>query len=144
MFDVSSFETKTRVFKFDHQQMNTFEFVLCLKNDVHQNLVFVQHFPEFFLLLSSNCAILWEHVCIKCFLGKFYNDKDLLLGFVVQSKQQLSWHPRKVFFVRKHTKKIWVEFCHATFIYYAFSGPYFLVTLFCHSDVVSYKFLRSS
>ena len=33
-FDVRSFEAKNRVFEFDHQQMNTFEFVRCSKNDV--------------------------------------------------------------------------------------------------------------
>ena len=33
-FDVQSFEAKNRVFEFDHQQMNTFEFVQCSKNDV--------------------------------------------------------------------------------------------------------------
>ena len=30
-FDVRSFEAKNRVFEFDHQQMNTFEFVRCSK-----------------------------------------------------------------------------------------------------------------
>ena len=34
MFDVRSFKAKNRVFKFDHQQMNTFEFVQCSKHDV--------------------------------------------------------------------------------------------------------------
>ena len=33
-FDVRSFEAKNRVFEFDHQQMNMFEFVQCSKNDV--------------------------------------------------------------------------------------------------------------
>ena len=33
-FDVRSFEAKNRVFEFVHQQMNTFEFVRCSKNDV--------------------------------------------------------------------------------------------------------------
>ena len=33
-FDVRSFEAKNRVFEFDHQQMNMFEFVRCSKNDV--------------------------------------------------------------------------------------------------------------
>ena len=28
-FDVRSFEAKNRVFEFNHQQMNTFEFVRC-------------------------------------------------------------------------------------------------------------------
>ena len=30
-FDVRSFEAKNRVFEFDHQQMNMFEFVRCSK-----------------------------------------------------------------------------------------------------------------
>ena len=33
-FDVRSFEAKNRVFELDRQQMNTFEFVQCSKNDV--------------------------------------------------------------------------------------------------------------
>ena len=33
-FDVRSFEAKNRVFEFDHQQMNMFEFVRCSKNVV--------------------------------------------------------------------------------------------------------------
>ena len=33
-FDVRSFEAKNRVFEFDRQQMTTFEFVRCSKNDV--------------------------------------------------------------------------------------------------------------
>ena len=37
-FDVRSFEAKNRVFEFDHQQMNTFEFVRCSKNDVGVSL----------------------------------------------------------------------------------------------------------
>ena len=32
--NVPSFEAKNRVFKFDYQKMNMFEFVRCLKNDV--------------------------------------------------------------------------------------------------------------
>ena len=34
MFDVCLFEAKNRMFEFDHQSMNIFEFVLCSKNDV--------------------------------------------------------------------------------------------------------------
>ena len=34
MFEVRSFEAKNRVFEFDHLQMNTFEFVRYLRNDV--------------------------------------------------------------------------------------------------------------
>ena len=29
MFDIRSFEAKNRVFEFDYQKMNTFEFVQC-------------------------------------------------------------------------------------------------------------------
>ena len=39
-FDVRSFEAKNRVFEFDHQQMNTFEFVRCSKNDVRVRSMF--------------------------------------------------------------------------------------------------------
>ena len=38
-FDVRSFEAKNRVFEFDHQHMNMFEFVRCLKNDVRVSLL---------------------------------------------------------------------------------------------------------
>ena len=34
MFNVHSFEAKNRVFEFDHQQMNIFQFIQCSKNDV--------------------------------------------------------------------------------------------------------------
>ena len=40
MFDVRSFEAKNRVFEFDHQQTNTFEFVRCSKNDVRVRSMF--------------------------------------------------------------------------------------------------------
>ena len=40
MFDVRSFEAKNKVFEFDHQQMNTFEFVRCSKNDVRVRTMF--------------------------------------------------------------------------------------------------------
>ena len=39
-FDVRSFEAKNRVFEFDHQQMNTFEFIHCSKNDVQVRSMF--------------------------------------------------------------------------------------------------------
>ena len=39
-FDVQSFEAKNRVFEFDHQQMNMFEFVRCSKNDVRVRSMF--------------------------------------------------------------------------------------------------------
>ena len=39
-FDVQPFEAKNRVFEFDHQQMNTFEFVRCSKNDVRVRSMF--------------------------------------------------------------------------------------------------------
>ena len=39
-FDVRSFEAKNRVFEFDHQQMNMFKFVRCLKNDVRVRSMF--------------------------------------------------------------------------------------------------------
>ena len=39
-FDVSSFEVKIQVCEFDHQYMNKFEFVWCLKNDVWVVMMF--------------------------------------------------------------------------------------------------------
>ena len=39
-FDVRSFEGKNRVFEFDFQWMNTFEFVRCSKNDVRVRSMF--------------------------------------------------------------------------------------------------------
>ena len=39
MFNVHSFKAKNRVFEFDHQYMNTFKFVRCLKNNVRVRLV---------------------------------------------------------------------------------------------------------
>ena len=60
-FDVRSFEAKNRVFEFDHQQMNMFEFVRCSKNDVQVRSMFdkmvfdpsltdVDSFPTRFLI----------------------------------------------------------------------------------------------
>ena len=40
MFDICSFKAKNRVFEFDHQQMNMFEFVLCSKNNVRVRSMF--------------------------------------------------------------------------------------------------------
>ena len=40
MFDIRSFESKNRVFEFDHQYMNMFEFVRCSKNDVQVRSMF--------------------------------------------------------------------------------------------------------
>ena len=34
MFDVHLFKAKNRLFEFNYQKMNTFEFISCLKNDV--------------------------------------------------------------------------------------------------------------
>ena len=34
MFDVRSFKAKNRVFEFDHQLINMFDFIRCSKNDV--------------------------------------------------------------------------------------------------------------
>ena len=39
-FKVCSFEAKNRVFEFDHQLINTFESVLCSKNDVRDHSMF--------------------------------------------------------------------------------------------------------
>ena len=40
MFDVRSFEAKVRVFEFDYQEINTFKFVRCSKNDVRVRSMF--------------------------------------------------------------------------------------------------------
>ena len=40
MFNIRSFEAINKVFEFDHQQMNTFEFVRCSKNDVRVRSMF--------------------------------------------------------------------------------------------------------
>ena len=52
-FDVRSFEAKNRVFEFDHQQMNTFEFVRCSKNDVRVRSMFDEMVFDPSLLASS-------------------------------------------------------------------------------------------
>ena len=39
-FNVRSFKARNRVFEFDHQQMNMFEFVRCSKNDVRVRSMF--------------------------------------------------------------------------------------------------------
>ena len=38
--DVQSFEAKNRVFQFDYQPINMFEFIRCLKNDVRVRSMF--------------------------------------------------------------------------------------------------------
>ena len=40
MFDVCLLGAKNRLFEFDHQQMNTFKFVRCSKNDVRVRSMF--------------------------------------------------------------------------------------------------------
>ena len=40
MFNVRTFEDKHRVFKFDHQSMNKFEFIRCSKNVDNSNYFF--------------------------------------------------------------------------------------------------------
>ena len=40
LFDVRSFKAKNKVFEFDHQQTNMFEFVRCSKNDVRVRSMF--------------------------------------------------------------------------------------------------------
>ena len=41
-FDVCSFEAKNRVFDYDHQYMNMFQFVQCSKNDVQVCSMFIK------------------------------------------------------------------------------------------------------
>ena len=42
-FQVRLFEAKNRMFKFDYQEINTFEFVWCFKNDVQFSSTFSSH-----------------------------------------------------------------------------------------------------
>ena len=42
IFDFRSFEAKNRVFEFDRQQMNTFEFFQCSISDVQVRLMFYE------------------------------------------------------------------------------------------------------
>ena len=52
-FDVRSFEAKNRVFMFDRQQINTFEFVRCSKNDVQVRSMFDKTVFDPSLLLTK-------------------------------------------------------------------------------------------
>ena len=57
MFDVNSFEAKIQVFEIDHQLMNMFEFVRCLKNDVQVRTMFDPSLlkkDKFFVKLIKN------------------------------------------------------------------------------------------
>ena len=65
-FDVWSFEAKNRVFEFDHQQMNTFEFVRCSKNDVRVRSMFDK-------MVFDPSLLLRHIVTILDFRVNFYN-----------------------------------------------------------------------
>ena len=52
-FDVRSFEAKNRVFQFHHQQMNTLEFVRCLKNYVRVGSMFDKMMFDTSLVISQ-------------------------------------------------------------------------------------------
>ena len=63
-FDVRSFEAKNRVFEFDDQQMNMFEFVRCSKNDVRvrsmfDKMVFDTSLPEMTFESSLSIFTFW-------------------------------------------------------------------------------------
>ena len=60
-FDVRSFEAKNRVFEFDRQQMNTFEFVRCSKNDVRVRSMFEKMVFDPSLSRCGNFIILKVH-----------------------------------------------------------------------------------
>ena len=49
-----SFEAKNRMFEFDHQQMNKFEFVRCSKNDVRVCSMFDEMVFDPSLMISAN------------------------------------------------------------------------------------------
>ena len=59
-FDVRSFEAKNRVFEFDHQQMNMFEFVRCSKNDVRVRSMFDKMVFDPSLEKTENCVPNWH------------------------------------------------------------------------------------
>ena len=70
-FDVRSFEAKNRVFEFDHQQMNTFEFVRCSKNDVRVRSMFDKMVfdPSLLIIIAqtdrlSSVLIIESQICL--------------------------------------------------------------------------------
>ena len=60
MFDVRSFEAKIQVFEFDHQRINTFEFVRCSKNDVRVRSMFDKMVFDPSLLIRKLQSSCWK------------------------------------------------------------------------------------
>ena len=67
-FDVRSFEAKNRVFEFDHQQMNMFEFVRCSKNDVRVRSMFDKMVfdPSLKILSVQKLYFVWIQMEQRC------------------------------------------------------------------------------
>ena len=61
MFDVRSFEAKNKVFEFDDQSMNMFEFVQCSKNDVRVRSMFDKMVFDTSLGISKHFLFLSGH-----------------------------------------------------------------------------------
>ena len=92
-FDVRSFEAKSRVFEFDHQLMNMFEFVRCSKNDVRVRSMF-----DPTLALNYSWIKALEGVCkgfhiVEYFWGYKKNsswrsgwEKKVCLAFILPTK----------------------------------------------------------
>ena len=56
MFNVFTFEAKNRMFEFDLQSMNMFEFVWCSKNDVRVHMMFdkIAFEPKVMFLITTH------------------------------------------------------------------------------------------
>ena len=85
MFDVRSFEAKNKVFKFNHQYMNKFEFVRCSKNDVRVRSMFDK--MVFDPSLSNNYlkglkVYLMKTILEEIFLGVFGHPLDKIANQV--------------------------------------------------------------
>ena len=66
-FDVRSFEAKNRVFEFDHQYMNMFEFVQCSKNDVRVRSMYIKMVFDLSLIISRRILTLFRALEITSF-----------------------------------------------------------------------------
>ena len=87
MFDVRSFEAKNRVFEFDYQQMNTFEFVRCSKNDVRVRLMFDKMVFDPSLLFYHNHKLVKLIMAAPCSFLEIAHllVNSMLLGLLLMS-----------------------------------------------------------
>ena len=76
-FDVRSFEAKNWVFEFNHQQMNTFEFVRCSKTDVRVRSMFDKMVFDPSLLRDTVFSTL----------------EVLLFKILLHKRANFCWHP---------------------------------------------------